>query len=246
MPRDPPEFGEFRTVSELFGHLERLGIGILTTQKRSSDLPETIPVESLDARDLVEIKKAGYGVRPVGLGSGYQLTETRPIRVLEIHPRAIASPEILEIDRRLGLRPYQSSYPVEEAPEGQFLRTVEDAPRDRITFTTRSILEVMYLLSKTVAVPEEHCRKGLARFTRNPDGSPFDWNQVSGDLFHVCVSKHRPDFAFVAVKYRDYWYYIRDDDLSSKTTINLFNELLRLQKIGAVEGQPLLSLPLGP
>ena len=204
VPRDPPEFGEFRTVSELFGHLEGLGIGILTTQKRSSDLPETI---TLDARDLVEIKKAGYGVRPVGLGSGYQLTETRPIRVLEIHPRAIASPEILEIDRKLGLRPYQSSYPVEEAPEGQFLRTVEGAPRDRITFTTRSILEVMYLLSKTVDLPEEHCRKGLARFTRNPDGSPFDWNQVSGDLFHVCVSKHRPDCAFVAVRYRDYWYY---------------------------------------
>ena len=49
----------------------------------------------------------------------------------------------------------------------------------------------------------------------------------------------------MAVKYRDYRYFIRDTDLSSKT-INLFNELLRLQKIGAVEGQPLLSLPLGP
>ena len=48
------------------------------------------------------------------------------------------------------------------------------------------------------------------------------------------------------MKYRDYWYYIQDTDLSSKTTLNLFNELLRLQKIGAVEGQPLLSLPLGP
>ena len=104
----------------------------------------------------------------------------------------------------------------------------------------------MYLLSKTVAVPREHCEKGLVRFTRNPDGSPFDWNLVTGDLFHVCVAKHRPDSAFVAVRYRDYWYYIPDDDLSSKVTVNLFNELLRLQKIGTIEGQPLLSLPLGP
>ena len=69
---------------------------------------------------------------------------------------------------------------------------------------------------------------------------------MSGDLFHVCVAKHRPDSAFVAVKYRDYCYYIPDNDLSSKVTINLFNELLRLQKIGGVEGSPLLSLPLGP
>ena len=233
-------------MSELLGRLERLGIGILTTESRSSDLPGTIPVDNLDAHDLVEIKKAGYGVRPIGLGSGYQLTETKPVRLLEIQPQAIASPEILELARRLGLQPYRSSYPVDEAPEGQFLRTLEDRPRDKLTFTNRSILEVMYLLSKTVDVPEEHCRKGLIRFTRNPDGSPFDWNQVDGDLFHVCVSKHRPESAFVAVKYREYWYYIQDTDLSSKTTLNLFNELLRLQKIGTVEGQPLLSLPLGP
>ena len=246
VPRDPPEFGEFRMVSELFGQLEGLGIGILATEQHCSDLAETTTVANVEARDLVEIKKAGYGVRQIPGSSGYQLTQTKPVRVLAIQPQAVGSPEILELDRRLGLIPGLPSYPVVEAPEGQFLRTIEDEPRDKITFTTRSILEVMYLLSKTVAVPEEHCRKGVVRFTRNLDGSPFDWGQVSGDLFRVCVSKHRPDSAFVAVKYRDYWYFIRDNDLSSKTTINVFNELLRLQKIGAVEGQPLLSLPLGP
>ena len=69
---------------------------------------------------------------------------------------------------------------------------------------------------------------------------------VSGDLFHVCVAKHRPLKAFAAVKHVRYWYYVDDRDFSSKTTMNLFNELLRLQKVGATEGQPLLSLPLGP
>ena len=246
IPRDPPAFGEFRAISEAFGRLGARGIGVLTTENRSTDLPETIPVEKVDASDLVAIKKAGYGVRTVGLASGYQLTQSNPVRVLAIHPRAIALPEILELDRMLGLEPYRSSYPMEEAPEGQFLRTPEDPPRESITLTTRSILEVMYLLSKTVEVPDEHCQNGVALSTRNPDGTPFDWNQVSGDLFHVCVSRHKPDHAFVAVSYRNYWYSIADTDLSSKTTLNLFNELLRLQKIGAVEGQPLLSLPLGP
>ena len=219
------------------------GIAILTTESKPVDLAGTIPVDTVDARDLVEIKKAGYGVRPIGLGSrGYQLTETKPTRVLQIHPRAIASPEITDLERMLLLEPYQTTYPVKEAPEGQFLRAQGDRPSTNVTITTRSILEVMYLLSKTVAVPEEHREKGLVRFTRNPDGSPFDWFAVSGDLFHVCVSKHRPDSAFVAVKYRDYWYYIQDNDLSSKVTINLFNELLRLQKIGGVEGQPAAEL----
>jgi hypothetical protein len=247
VPRDPPQFAEFRAACELLGRMEREGIGVLTTEKRSVDLPESLAVEKVETHDLVEIKKAGFGLRPIGLGSaGYQLTETKSVRVLSLHPLAIGLPELVELEGRLGLQPYRSSYPVEEAPQGQFLRMSVDPPRDTITFTNRSILEVMYLLSKTVEVPEEHCRKGLARFTRNPDGSPFDWNQVTGDLFHVRVSKHRPDAAYVAVKYRDYWYSVRDDDLSSKTTLNLFNELLRLQKIGGVEGQPLLSLPLGP
>ncbi len=219
---------------------------MLTVEKRVNDLPDALPGDGLETRDLVEIKKAGYGVRSVGLASGYQLTETRSVRVLKIHPRAVADPEVLELTERLGLVPYQDSYPVEEVPEGQLRRAVGDGPASKIAITTRSILEVMYSLSKTVSVPEEHCRKELVRFTRNPDGTPFDWGLVSGDLFHVCVAKHRPNSAFVAVRYRDYWYYIDDTDLSSKTTLNQFNELLRLQKIGAVEGQPLLSLPLGP
>ena len=246
VPKDPPEFAEFRAICELIGGLDNRGISVLTTEDRPSDLAGTIPVDDLKAHDLVEIKKAGYGVRPIGLGSGYQLTETKPLRVLKIHPAAIALPETLEFERMLRLRPYLDTYPVEEAPEGQFRRAEVDKPMTSLKVTNRSILEVMYLLSETVAVPREHAEKGLVRFTRNPDGSPFDWNLVTGDLFRVCVARHRPDSAFVAVKYRDYWYYVADDDLSSKVTMNLFNELLRLQKIGGVEGQPILSLPLGP
>ena len=246
VPKDPPEFAEYRAVCESIDRLDEEGIGVLTTEDRPSDLAGTIPVDELGARDLVEIKKAGYGVRPIGLGSGYQLTETKPVRVLKIHPAAIALPETLEFERMLRLQPYLDTYPVVEAPEGQLRAAEGDRPATRITVTTRSILEVMYLLSKTVAMPREHAEKGLVRFTRNPDGSPFDWDLVTGDLFHVCVSKRRPDSAFVAVTYRGYWYYVADDDLSSKVTMNLFNELLRLQRIGATEGQPILSLPLGP
>jgi hypothetical protein len=246
VPRDPPAFGEFRMVSELMQRVDGLGISVLTTEPRVADLTDTVPVAAVDASDLVAIKKAGYGVRLSGPGSAYQLTETKPTRMLVVHPQAIAAPELQELAGMLRLRLYQTSYEVEAAPEGQLRLTPWDEPRTKLTITTRSILEVMYLLSKTVAVPEEHCRQGLVRFTRNPDGSPFDWGQVSGDLFHVCVAKHKPRSAFVAVKYRGYWYYIEDSDISSKTTLNLFNELLRLQKIGAVEGQPVLTLPLGP
>jgi len=47
-----------------------------------------------------------------------------------------------------------------------------------ITVTTRSVLEVMYLRSKTVSVPEEHACASLVTESRSHDGSPFNWDDV--------------------------------------------------------------------
>jgi hypothetical protein len=244
IPPDPPEFSEFRTLSDLLADLDRRRVAILTTQQRRTDVPDVVPVAAIQAQDAVAIKKEGLGVRALGPNQGYQLTQTKPVKVVQIDPASVTSPEVLGLVQMLGLFPNLTAYDVEEAPEGQVRRGPE--PRTKITFTTRSILEVMYLLSKTVAVPDEHVEARLVQLTRNPDGTPFDWCRVTGDLFRVCVAKHRPRTAFVSVAYRGYWYYIDDRDAASKATLNVFNELLRLQKIGASEGQPVLTLPLGP
>ena len=243
IPPDPPEFAEFRKLSNLLGSLELQRIAILTTQDRSTDLIEVVPVAAIQAQDVVAIKKQGLGVRALGPNQGYQLTQTKRVEVVKIDPVSLSSPDVLELVEILGLYPNQTSYEVDKAPEGQIRRSPE--PRSKLTFTTRSILEVMYLLSKTVAVPDEHVQAGLAPITRNPDGTPFDWCMVTGDLFRVCVSKHRPKTAYVSVAYRGYWYSIDDRDAASKVTLNQFNELMRLQKIGASEGQPVLTLPVG-
>ena len=86
---------------------------------------------------------------------------------------------------------------------------------------------------------------GLTSETKNPDGSIFNWDDVIGDIFRVYVSKHRPKTAYLAVPYRGYWFYIEDTDTSSKITLTIFSELFRLQRSGAAEGQPLLTLPVG-
>jgi hypothetical protein len=244
VPAGPPEFAEFRVVSDLLTDFERRRIAILTTQQRSVDVADAVPVAAIAAQDEVAIKKENLGVRSLGPMQGYQLTQTRPVKVVQIAPEAVDLPEVLHLTETLGLPPYESAYEVAEAPEGQVRRG--PGRLSKITFTTRSILEVMYVLSKTVEVPPEHVEAGVAPLTRNPDGSPFDWRMVTGNLFHVCTAKHRPSTAFVSVRYRGYWYYIDDRDAASKATFNLFNELLRLQKIGAAEGQPVLTLPLGP
>lgn len=231
-------------MSDLLEDLERHRVAILTTQQRSVNLADAVPVVAIAAQDEVAIKKENLGVRSLGPMQGYQLTQSKPVKVVQFAPEAVNLPDVRRLTEALGLPPYELTYEVVEAPEGQVRRGSGRLPK--VTFTTRSILEVMYVLSKTVAVPPEHVEAGVAPLTRNADGSPFDWGMVTGDLFRVCVARRRPSTAFVSVRYRDHWYYIDDRDAASKMTFNLFNELLRLQKIGASEGQPVLTLPLGP
>ena len=49
----------------------------------------------------------------------------------------------------------------------------------------------------------------------------------------------------MSIKYRDYWFYISDNDLESKRTFILLQQLFNLQAAEPKKSQPILSLPLG-
>lgn len=243
-PARAPDFAEYQYLVSLLHRLDEQRFLVLGAESRQSDLPSSVPFESVDAQALVNIQKAGYGVRSLGEKKGYVLTETKSARGLRVLPEAAATPDMAEVIRILRLRPALAFYEIELTPGGQ-VRPTDPAERAKLTVTTRSLLEVMYFLSHAICVPPEHVEKGLVTVTLNPDGTPFDWGEVTGDLLRVCAAKHRPKRAAVAVHYRGYWYCIDDADIASKTTLALFRELTRLQKVGAAEGQPLLTLPVG-
>ena len=108
---------------------------------------------------------------------------------------------------------------------------------------TRSFMEVLHFLSQGICIPQEHYDEGLVTCTRNYDGSVFDWRQVTGDLLQVCVSDCKPEDASTAIRYNGYWYYIRDNDLRSKSTFNLLIELYNIAvRGGAVANAPALTI----
>jgi hypothetical protein len=244
-PLTRPEFAEFRHVAGLLSQIQRQRNVVLAVENRQVDVPDAVPIQTLTTEDLLKISAAGQGVRPLADKKGYALTRSKSVRLLRVLPEAAHSAQMVELTDALRLKPNQETYDVEEVVEGQLRPTDLDADRVKITVTTRSVLEVMYLLSKAVAVPEEHACQGIVIETRNPDGSLFNWDEVLGDLFHVEFSKHKPKNAYLSVPFRGYWYYIDDTDTSSKVTLSLFSDLFRLQRLGAAEGQPLLTLPVG-
>lgn len=112
-----------------------------------------------------------------------------------------------------------------------------------IKIRTRSALGMMFYLSQAVEIPAEHIEAGLVNVTRFADGTPFDWNVVSGRELIIRTSKCRP-CATVKVCYRGYWYYIDDADLNSKASFMILSTLLDLQSGQNEIRTPLLTLPV--
>lgn len=97
-------------------------------------------------------------------------------------------------------------------------------------------------------MPLEHVATGLVQPPPAADGSPFDMRAVTAGLFSVHASKgHKPPSnAYVAVKYRDYWYYIDECDQPTKATFALTLELSRLDfGLQETTNGPFLTLPVG-
>ena len=116
---------------------------------------------------------------------------------------------------------------------------------DEVGVRCRSLLGVMYFLAQSVEPPAADVEAGLVTVTRDDEGQPFDWSRVTGDVMRIRSQPERPEHAYVAVQYRGSWFYIADDDQSSKSTFSLVNFLLSLLSESSQGKSPILTLPVG-
>lgn len=105
---------------------------------------------------------------------------------------------------------------------------------------SRTILGVLNFYSKGIDIPFEHIKSKEVPLTYSEDGKHiFDWRVLTSDFIHIRSSKSQPDNSFVQVEYRDYWYYIAQNDFASKEALNLLNIL-----IGIYEGDVKSLIPV--
>ena len=147
-------------------------------------------------------------------------------------------------DQRRGIR---QAFGLSSHGSVAVLTTNPGSLRDQNTIylQTRSIMGILFFLSHNVEVPEADIRKGLVTVTKYPDGTLFDWDRVSGDLLKVKSSASPPAGDFVKIKYRGSWFYIQDNDLESKSTFMLLNQLFSLQAGDIKKATPFLTIPVG-
>jgi hypothetical protein len=118
--------------------------------------------------------------------------------------------------------------------------------KNELRIRTRSISGVLFYLSQQVSVPELHQQQGLVSVTQSDhDERTFNWSQTpAGEFFNIHSSEAYPERAFLAVPYRDYWFYIADDDLKTKSTLMLLTQLFDLQSGRNKYSGPTLTLPV--
>jgi hypothetical protein len=143
--------------------------------------------------------------------------------------------EVLELLDLLGL-------PAPSDPSARVILPVEHALDEResggLGITTRSVGDLVEILSAAVDAPEEDIQKGVA-MSYPPSGL------VGRDL-RVRRSQSRPKHASVAVEYRDSWFYIDETDLATKRFFRLLGALWSVSIAESAAGgpAPVLTVPV--
>jgi len=116
---------------------------------------------------------------------------------------------------------------------------------DQVALRSRSVSSLLFYLSQNVEIPKEDIEKGLVTQTVAKTGEKFDWSKTpAGEMFKIRTSESYPDGAFLAVNYRDHWFYIADNDLNSKASFMLLVQLFDLQAGQTTSTGPTLTLPV--
>lgn len=104
---------------------------------------------------------------------------------------------------------------------------------------TRSIFHIMTTMAVQVEVPEKDVAEGRA-------APGLEWDKDGGAtsrLVRIRGSTSKPSDAFVAVPYRNHWFWIDDCDLRSKRAFTLMLMLFTLSDSGEKELMPLITIP---
>lgn len=111
--------------------------------------------------------------------------------------------------------------------------------KNQVYIETRTVLGILNYLSKGVDVPAYDVVNKQVRMTWYPDGTLFDWHNVTKDMIHIRTSTSKPSNAYCAVAYRGSWFYISQDDFGSKESIHLLEIIM-----GIYQGNIKANLPV--
>jgi hypothetical protein len=240
-----PEFRDFKRATGILQELKDTGDLQFLREEKLTVLGSNLSEQSVTASSMVEAAKNGfeYQQRP---DRTWALVKRDRKLVLLIRPEVLSRPDVVELANLLRLRPGRSRYDVNVGSSKSLAGLEAASNLEAVNIYPRSVIQACYYVAHGIDVPAEHYACGLVRPVALADGQAFDWQELFQGLFTVHSVKQfrRPDCAFVAVKYRDYWFYIDDRDADTKATFALLLTMTRINLLGTRKGGPTLTLPV--
>ena len=218
--------------------------GLATVMAEDRDVPVSgpLPAQAITAAALVEAAKAGMQYTPQANGQTWVLVRKEHRLLIKANPAGAGTPELAEAEALLNLVPGLPQYDIVVAAGVPDPIPNNSPPSTELRVLTRSTAQVYFYLAHGIEVPQEHVCAGVVRPRTAEDAA------LTQGLFevHVCRGHKPPAMAYVAVKYRDYWFYIDDRDRTTKATFMLMLQLSRLDFVRRRESTgPVLTLPAG-
>jgi hypothetical protein len=104
-----------------------------------------------------------------------------------------------------------------------------------IALLSRSMLQIMANVASSFDVPGREVAEGRVAPTRVDAADPA--------FLRVRESAEKPADAFVAVRYRDRWFWIDDRDALSKRVFAFLMLMFSLTETGTAQAAPVLTIP---
>lgn len=205
----------------------------LTVAELNGGLQERGPAGDLYRKRAIELAKCAENGK-VWLGAA-RPDDGELIPVLLVEDPG--DPETVSLMEILGTTPGAPRYPIRSSAD------ITAAGRDAtaIYFSTRSVLEMMTVMAGGVVVPAAHVESGIV--------PPLSWFPVdSAELLQFAVksgTQQPPDR--LAIRHRDYWFWIADSDMVSKSAFLSLLTHFNVQAKASSESlaRPVLTLPIG-
>ncbi len=170
------------------------------------------------------------------IGLRIQKTSDRDVTLMVLRGKMdeAARRESAEVRKLLGLDPEAQEF---EVAYGSI------AKNDReLAILSRSILEIITDLASYIDVPQVHVDENRVNPTLPEVLAP---GAYKSPMVQIHSSRERPADAFVAVPYRDYWFWIDDRDLRSKRMFSFLMFIFTLVETGGQGGAPIVTIPAG-
>ena len=160
--------------------------------------------------------------------------QKRQTSVITFHSKNISEQtltDIRELRSLLRLNP--------DASELKLVFGATSSNDKELAILPRSLLHIMNTMAAQVDVPAEDIKEGRAT------PGLADSAQVLEEQRLVCIhsSKEKPGDAYVAVHYRNHWFWIDDRDLKTKRSFAFMMILFTLSDSGEQEHLPLITIP---